>query len=186
MTESTICIELLTLPASNSDVQELAGLLVDAVASGAAVSFLAPLTQHAAGSWWQKMLSTSHPGAIFLVARDATGIVGTVQLHPAWAPNQPFRADIAKLIVHRRARGTGIGLRLMQAIQDAAQQASYRLLTLDAKRGAAAEKLYQRMGWIHVGTIPNFALDTDGVTLHDDAIYYKTLIDDGDSKPLAS
>jgi GNAT superfamily N-acetyltransferase len=109
------------------------------------------------------------------VARDSSGIVGTVQLHPAWAPNQPHRADVAKLMVHRRARGAGLGQRLMQAVQDAARQSGFRLLTLDVKRGAAAEKLYQHLGWIHVGTIPAFALDTDGRTPHDDAIYYLDL-----------
>jgi GNAT superfamily N-acetyltransferase len=138
------------------------------------VSFLAPLTLERAEDWWRKAISASGPGSIFLVARDAGGIVGSVQLHPAWAPNQPHRADIAKLLVHRRSRRTGLGTRLMQAIEDAARRAGFSLLTLDAKRGGAAERLYQQIGWTLVGTIPRYALDPDG-TPHDAVIFYTEL-----------
>src|SRR5262249_27284352 len=104
-----------------------------------------------------------------------TGIAGAVQLHPAWAPNQPHRADVAKLLVHRRCRRSGLGTRLVQGIEDAARTAGFSLLTLDAKPGAPAEHLYRRMGWTLVGTIPGFALDPDGKALHDDVIFYKRL-----------
>ena len=167
-------IEQLIPPVADSDLQELAQLLVDAVDSGAAVSFLAPLTLDRAQAWWRGVVSTSHPRAIFLVARDVGGIVGTVQLHPAWAPNQPHRADIAKLLVHRRCRRAGLGTQLMQAIEGAARTAGFRLLTLDAKRGATAEQLYRRLGWTTAGTIPGYALDSDG-TPHDAVIFYKQL-----------
>jgi GNAT superfamily N-acetyltransferase len=96
-------------------------------------------------------------------------------MHPAWAPNQPHRAEIAKLIVHRRARGAGVGQALMHAIEQAAGDAGFSLLTLDAKRGGAAERLYRRLGWIHAGTIPRFAMDGDGRTPHDAVIFYKDL-----------
>jgi GNAT superfamily N-acetyltransferase len=168
-------IERLTWPVSDADLQALADLLVDAVESGAAVSFLAPLTIERAEAWWRKTLSASHAGAIVLVARDAEGVVGTVQLHPAWAPNQPHRAEIVKLLVHRRSRRTGLGTRLMHAIEVAARQGGFSLLTLDAKRGGAAETLYRHLGWIHVGTIPRYALDPDGTTPHDAVIFYKDL-----------
>jgi GNAT superfamily N-acetyltransferase len=168
-------IERLNLPVSDSDLRDLADLLMDAVGSGAAVSFLASLTLEGAKDWWRKTIETSHAGAIFLVARDAEGIVGTVQFHPAWAPNQPQRGEIAKLIVHRRSRRIGLGTQLMQAIEDAARRDGFSLLTLDAKRGAAAEHLYRQLGWIHVGTIPAFAFDPDGITPHDDAIFYKLI-----------
>ncbi|MGQ0712869.1 MAG: GNAT family N-acetyltransferase [Gemmatimonadaceae bacterium] len=117
--------------------------------------------------------------AIFLVARDDDGIVGSVQLHPAWAPNQPHRGEIAKLLVHRRRRRLGLGMRLMRAIEEAARSAGYTLLTLDAKRGEAAEQLYRRMGWSYAGVIPRYALDTDGVTPHDTVIFYKHLDREG-------
>jgi GNAT superfamily N-acetyltransferase len=155
-------IERLILPAGDSDLRALAQLLVDAVESGAAVSFLAPLTLERAEDWWRGVISASRPGAIFLLARDAEGVVGTVQLHPAWAPNQPHRAEIAKLLVHRRSRRRGLGTQLMQAIEEAARGAGFGLLTLDAKRGEAAEHLYRRLRWTPVGTIPGYALDPDG------------------------
>jgi len=174
VTEQTHTIERLMLPASDSDLRALALLLVDAVESGAAVSFLAPLSLERAEDWWRKTVCGSHAGAIVLVARDADGIVGTVQLHPAWAPNQPHRAEVVKLLVHRRSRGKGLGTNLMQSIEEAARRAGFRLLTLDAKRGAAAERLYLRMGWIAAGTIPGYALDPGG-TPHDAVFFYKSL-----------
>ena len=175
MTGRGYLIERLILPVSDADLRALALLLMDAVASGAAVSFLAPLTLERAGEWWRTIVSASHSRAIFLVARDDAGIVGTVQLQPAWAPNQPHRGEIAKLLVHRRCRRMGLGLQLMQAIEDAARRSRFHLLTLDAKRGEAAEHLYRRMGWKLAGTIPRYALDPDGETAHDAVIFYKEL-----------
>jgi GNAT superfamily N-acetyltransferase len=170
-------IERLIAPVGDSDLRVLAQLLVDAVESGAAVSFLASLTLERAEDWWRTTIATAAPGAIFLVARDAEGIVGTVQLHPSWAPNQPHRAEIAKLLVHRRSRRSGLGTQLMKAIEDAARHAGFGLLTLDAKRGAAAEQLYRQIGWTHAGTIPRYALDPDGAW-HDAVILYKELSHD--------
>lgn len=175
MTDPAHAIERLIAPVSASDLRALAQLLVDAVDSGAAVSFLAPLTLVQAEDWWRKTFSASRSQAIVLVAREADQIVGTVQLHPAWAPNQPHRAEVVKLLVHRRNRRAGLGTRLMRAIEDAAQRAGFTLLTLDAKRGAAAEHLYRRLGWTCVGTIPGFALDPDGATAHDAVVFYKQL-----------
>lgn len=176
-------IEPLTLPITASDLQALAHLLVDTVESGAAVSFLAPLSLARAEDWWRTTITAAHAGAIFLIARDSAGIAGTVQLHPAWAPNQPHRAEIAKLLVHRRSRRAGVGTRLMQTIEAAAQQAGFRLLTLDTKRGDPAEHLYRQLGWIPVGTIPSYALDPDG-TPHDAVIFYKELQSAGASRAI--
>jgi ribosomal protein S18 acetylase RimI-like enzyme len=168
-------IERLALPVSDFDVRELARLLIDAVDSGAAVSFLAPLTPERAEAWWRRILSQARSGPIVLLARDAEGIAGTVQLHPAWAPNQPHRAEIAKLIVHSRCRGAGWGRLLMDSIESVARIEGFRLLTLDAKRGAAAERLYRRLGWTSAGTIPRYALDPDGTAFHDTVVFYKEL-----------
>jgi GNAT superfamily N-acetyltransferase len=167
-------IEPLSLPLSDSDAQGLGELLVDAVASGAAVSFMDDLTSDRAVAWWQRMTADASKRAIFLVARDGQGIVGSVQVHPAWAPNQPHRGELAKLLVHRRRRGKGLGRQLMHAIEDAARRAGFRLLTLDAKAGSVADRLYRELGWTHVGTIPRYALDPDG-TPHGAAIFYKEL-----------
>jgi GNAT superfamily N-acetyltransferase len=168
-------IERLVAPVSDPDLNALAELLVDAVDSGAAVSFLAPLTVERSRAWWRQTLDAAPARTIVLVARDDRGIVGTVQMHPAWAPNQPHRGEITKMLVHRRSRRQGVGVRLMQAIEDASREAGLRLLTLDAKQGGAAEQLYRRMGWTVVGVIPRYALDTDGVTPHGTVIFYKEL-----------
>ena len=167
-------IERLAPPVSAADLRALAALLVDAVDSGAAVSFLA-LTDAQAIEWWRRLFGAPASGTIVLVARDESGIVGSVQLHPAWAPNQPHRADVAKLIVHRRGRRRGWGERLMAAVEREAAGAGYRLLVLDSKRGDAGERLYRRLGWTVVGTIPRYALDTDGRTPHDTVVFYKEL-----------
>lgn len=174
MTRPSLAIERLPRPAADADVRALAGLLVDAVESGAAVSFMAPLDEGSAIAWWRSVLDGASPRAIVLVARDGSEIAGTVQLHPAWAPNQPHRAEIAKLLVDRKHRGSGLGTRLMEAIEAAAREAGFRLLTLDAKAGAAADRLYRRMGWTEAGTVPRYALDPDG-TPHDAVYFYKEL-----------
>jgi len=138
------------------------------------VSFLAPFTIGRAEDWWRTTISASRSGTIFLVARDSEGIVGTVQLHPARAPNQPHRAEIAELLVHRRGRRMGLGTQLMQTVEDAARRAGFSLLTLDTKRGDPAGRLYRDRGWTPAGTIPGYALDPDR-TPHDAVILYKEL-----------
>lgn len=168
-------IEELTRPVRESDIRDLARLLVDAVDSGASVSFLAPLSLARAEEWWRETLAHGHPRAAFLVARDDQGIVGTVQFHPAWAPNQPHRAEVVKLIVHRRGRRKGIGRALMLALEARARSGGFTLLTLDARRGEVAESLYRQMGWTHVGVIPGYALNADGSGPSDTVIFYKGL-----------
>jgi GNAT superfamily N-acetyltransferase len=172
---SAYVVEPLARPASDADIRDLARLLVDAVESGAAVSFVLPLPVERAEQWWRGMLASAAAGTVVLIARDADGIVGTVQMHPAWAPNQPHRAEIAKLLVHRRARRGGLGSQLMRAAEQAGTEAGFRLLTLDAKRGGAAEALYRRLGWTYVGMIPRFAVDPDGAAMHDDVLFYKEI-----------
>jgi ribosomal protein S18 acetylase RimI-like enzyme len=173
---TAIRIERIAHPdVSDEDFRQLAELLVDAVDSGAAVSFMAPLHRARAEGWWRKTFPGSLLRAIFLVARDADGIAGTVQMQPSWATNQPHRGEICKLIVHRRARGAGLGERLMRAIEVASRDAGFSLLTLDAKEGGAAVQLYRKLGWTEVGTIPDFALDPDGKAKHGTVIFYKRL-----------
>ena len=169
-------IERLNGPVADADIRGLAGLLMDAVDSGAAASFLATLTPETAERWWRSTLAEAPAGAVFLVARgDGGAVVGTVHLQPSWAPNQPHRGDIAKLLVHRSARRRGLGTRLMQAIEEEARRGGFTLLVLDTKRGDPADRLYRRLGWTVVGTIPRFALDPDGVTPHDTVVFYKDL-----------
>jgi len=167
-------IEQLESPVADADVRGLAALLVDTVNAGASVSFLAPLPLDQAEAWWRTTIAKIDEGAIVIVARDDGEVVGTVQLHPAWPPNQPHRADIAKLMVHRRARGKKLGTRLMLAVEEAARARGFTLLTLDTVPGSAAERLYLGMGWIAVGRIPGYALDPFGA-ITDTVVFYKQL-----------
>jgi ribosomal protein S18 acetylase RimI-like enzyme len=166
--------EVLTRPASDDDIHGLALLLLDATASGASIGFLDSLTLQTAEEWWHKSIANAGERAIFLIARDHEGIAGTVQLRPAAMPNQPHRADIAKLLVHRRARGQGLGRMLMQEMERRARTAGFTLLVLDTKRGDAAESLYRSAGWTEVGVIPGYALNPDG-TMCDTVVFYKNL-----------
>jgi len=167
-------IDELTRPLEASDVTALAHVLIDAVDGGASVGFLPPLGLPEAEAWWRNTLAGADERAAFVVARDETGIAGTVQLLPAWAPNQPHRAEIAKLLVHRRARRRGLGRALMEYAETRAQRAGFTLLTLDTKRGDDAERLYERTGWQRAGIIPGYALDPAG-TPCDTVIFYKML-----------
>jgi GNAT superfamily N-acetyltransferase len=167
-------VEALQSPPAAADLDDLAHLLVDAVESGAGVSFMRPFSADAARTWWRETLEAADRRAVFLVARDEHGIAGTVQLHPALAPNQPHRADVAKLMVDRRARRRGVGRALVDAIETHARAAGFTLLTLDTVRGDAAEQLYAAAGWQRVGVIPGYALSPDGV-LCDTVVFYKKL-----------
>jgi ribosomal protein S18 acetylase RimI-like enzyme len=160
----------LPLPVSDRDLAEVAALLVDAVDGGASTSFLPPLSVERATAWWLGALAEP---TLTLVARDDAGICGCVQLCPAWAPNQPHRADIAKLLVHRRARRRGLGRALMHEIE-ARAAGRFTLLTLDTRRGDDADRLYRALGWTVAGVIPDYAIDRDGVP-HDSVFFYKTL-----------
>lgn len=155
-------IEPLSRGVSASDLDELAELLCDAVASGASVSFLPPLTPERARAYWHTVLDRAHQRSVTLVARDERGIVGSAQLQPAGVQNQPHRADVAKLLVHRRARRRGIGRALMLELEKWATLGGFSLLTLDTKQGDAAEHLYEGMGWKRAGLIPGYALDAEG------------------------
>jgi GNAT superfamily N-acetyltransferase len=167
-------IEALVRPVTDDDIRDLGRLLLDAVDSGASVSFMAGIDEEFAERWWREVLAKSSERTIFLIARDDEGIAGSVQLHPAWAPNQPHRADVAKLLVHRRARRKGVGAMLMREIESRARAAGFTLLTLDTVRGEAAELLYRREGWTEVGVIPRYALAPDGA-MCDTVVFYKAL-----------
>jgi GNAT superfamily N-acetyltransferase len=109
-----------------------------------------------------------------VVARDADRIVGTVQLQPAWAPNQRHRAEVTKLLVLRAARRSGVARALMTEIERQARSAGFTLLMLNTKKGDAAEPLYESLGWVRVGVVPGYALDPAGVP-GDTVIFYRKL-----------
>lgn len=159
---------------SEDDLRGLSALLLDAVDSNAGISFMPGLTQAEGEAWWRSLLTTMPARAVVLVARDADGIAGTVQVQPSWAPNQPHRGDLAKLIVHRRRRGEGLAHALMAAAEREAVAEGLTLLVLDTCKGSAAEQLYTSMGWVRVGEIPDFALNPDG-SMCATVFFYKRL-----------
>lgn len=155
------------------EAEALGALLKDCVDGGASVSFMADLTLADAVAFWQVELTTQDGRAI-LVARDEVGICGVVQVIPAWPPNQPHRADIAKMLVHRRARRRGLGEALLAAAEQAAREMGRTVLVLDTVTGGDAERLYMRAGWIAVGSIPDYALMPDGA-LCATTVFHKAL-----------
>src|SRR5215469_2320449 len=175
-TERRDGVAIRLLPAlSDSDIEQLADVLVDCVAGGASVSFMHPLARDKAMAFWRRLADdVARGGRMLLVARDAGGIVGTVQVIPAQPDNQPHRADIAKMLVHRRARRRGVGSALMRAAEDAARAAGKTLLVLDTVTGGDAERLYARLGWTFVGVIPEYALWPRG-GLCSTSLYYRKL-----------
>lgn len=152
----------------------LAQVLIDCVAGGASVSFMHPLPFEKALAFWQGAARDVARGArAVLVAEDADGIAGTVQLVLEQPENQPHRADLSKMLVHRRARRRGIGEALLHAAEEAAREAGKSLLVLDTANDTAA-RLYSRLGWILVGTVPGYALWPQG-GLCATTFYYRRL-----------
>jgi GNAT superfamily N-acetyltransferase len=154
----------------------LTDILLDCVDGGASVSFMAPLSRDKAQAFWRGVLESMARGErIVLVARDDQGrISGTVQVVVAQPENQPHRADVAKMLVHRRARRQGLGQALMRAAETEALKARKTLLVLDTASDAA-ERLYTRAGWIECGRIPGYALLPNGQPCAT-AYFYKQLV----------
>jgi GNAT superfamily N-acetyltransferase len=144
---------------TDAQIDQLASVLVDCVEGGASVSFMHPLTHERAAAFWRGVAQGVAAGErALLVAEDAQGICGTVQLVLAQPENQPHRADLAKMLVHRRMRRRGLGAALMEAAETTARDCDKALLVLDTVTGDSGERLYQRMGWQRVGVIPAYAL----------------------------
>ena len=173
MTEPTI--RRLIEP-TETHVRGLADLLLDCVAGGASVSFMAPLSMERATAFWRGVVVGVGRGErALLVAEDADGeIVGTVQLVLAQPENQPHRADVAKMLVHRRARRQGLAAALMRAVERVAADEGKSLLVLDTVTGGEAERLYERLGWQRCGVIPDYALWPNG-GLCATTVLFKTL-----------
>ena len=153
----------------------LAEVLLDCVEGGASVSFMASLSKAEAESFFEKVVDGVQRGdRILLAAFVDSQLVGTVQILIATPPNQTHRADVAKLLVLRSARGQGVGAKLMQQVEEASRLAGKTLLVLDTVTGDAAEKLYLRLGWTRAGVIPNYAMYPDGRWC-DTTIFWKQL-----------
>jgi GNAT superfamily N-acetyltransferase len=159
----------------DASLEGLADLLIDCVEGGASVSFMSPLTRDRALAFWRRVAQGVAAGErAVLIAEDANGICGTVQLVLAQPENQPHRADLAKMLVHRRARRHGLGAALARGAEAMARDCGKTLLVLDAVTGGDAARLYERMGWQRVGDIPGYALWPSG-GLCSTTVYYRNL-----------
>ena len=173
---NSIQITTLTPAQAAAAVPGLAAVLVDCVAGGASVSFMPPFGQADAEAYFAKIAQEVAQGRTILLAASREGrVLGTVQLGLDLPPNQPHRADIKKMLVHRDGRNHGVGAALMAAVEGAARSAGRSLLVLDTITGAAGERLYARMGWTRVGNIPDYALMPDG-TAASTTIFYKRVV----------
>lgn len=174
MTAVTWSIQRLRL-LDDEHIGGLAEVLIDCVEGDASVSFMHPLTRERAVAFWRRVAQAIISGErALLIAEDAQGICGTVQLVLAQPENQPHRADLAKMMVHRRVRRQGLGAELVRAAEAMARDCGKTLLVLDAVTGGDAARLYERMGWERVGDIPGYALMPRG-GLCSTTVYYRYL-----------
>lgn len=172
---SDVRIERLDVDAARKHRDDVAAVLADCVDGGASVSFMAPFSHDDAVEFFVSLEDEIAAGTrVLLAAFDDGALVGTVQVTAAWPPNQPHRADVAKLLVRRSARNRGIGRLLMERAEAEARHEGWTLLVLDTVTGDPAERLYERMGWTKVGVIPSYALYPDGRPC-DTTVFYKEL-----------
>jgi GNAT superfamily N-acetyltransferase len=168
-------ISAVSAPVTEASLEQLASVLVDCVEGGASVSFMSPFSQGQAVIFFRKVATSVGSGdTILLAARLAGKIVGTVQLGLDTPPNQPHRADVKKLLVHRSARGHGVGAALMDRVEEEARRRGRWLLVLDTVPGENGHRLYLRQGWTPTGIVPDYALFPDGRRC-DTAIMWKRL-----------
>lgn len=170
-------VEIRRLDAADAraNLDGLAAVLVDCVEGGASVGYLLPFSHEEARAVYAGYADEVERGRRLLLAAFVDGaLVGTVQVVFAPHPNQPHRADVARMLVHRSARRRGLGARLMEAAEREARATGKTLLVLDTVTGDDAERLYERLGWTRVGVIPGYALYPDGRPC-DTTVFFKRL-----------
>ena len=157
----------------DAQIDGLADVSIDCVDGDASVGFMHPLTRDHAVAFWRRVAQAVAAGdRALLVAEDARGVCGTVHVVLAQPENQPHRADVTKMLVHRRARRQGLGAALMRAAEATARDCGKTLLVLDAVTDGDAARLYERLGWTRVGVIPGYALFPRG-GLCSTTVYYR-------------
>jgi ribosomal protein S18 acetylase RimI-like enzyme len=167
-------IRELTIAEYNASVPRLAEILVDAVDSGAGVTFMHPLAQDVAEAYWMKQKSDVASGQTTIFIAEENGVIaGTVMLQKVWPPNQPHRCEVAKLLVHRDFRRRGLATLLMQALEVKARGLGFTLITFDTVAQSPAEALYRQLGFTCAGYIPNYAYARG--KLDGTALFYKQL-----------
>ena len=161
----------------DADLDALAEILHAAVHGGAGVSFVVPFALDEARRFWRDRVlpGVRDRSRRVLVARIEGRIVGTVQLDLPWPPNQPYRADVGKMLVHPSARRRGIARRLMLALEELARGEGRTLLMLDTVTGSHAEALYRSLGYTVYGVVPGFALGSLTNAPEDCTFMYKAL-----------
>lgn len=169
-------VRVLDAPAAKKHLDDLAAILVDAVEGGASVNFMLPFGRSEALAFWRPIPAQVAAGDIVLLGAFLDGaLVGTVQLHPTPKPNQPHRADIAKMLVLRSARRQGLAKALLRRVEEEALARGRTLLTLDTITDSPAEKLYASLGYVRAGVIPGFALMPEGGKPAPTSVLYKQL-----------
>lgn len=169
-------VAVLDGPAAEAHLQDFADVLIDAVRGGASVSFMLPFGRDDALAYWRRVLDHVAAGEVVLLgASTGDRLDGTVQLHLDTPPNQPHRADVAKLLVHSRARRGGLGRALMAAAEAEALRRGRRLLTLDTLTDNPAARLYDGLGYTRAGAIPGYALMPDGSGPETTVVFWKRL-----------
>jgi ribosomal protein S18 acetylase RimI-like enzyme len=176
----SVVIEGLGADRAEREVPNLVGLLKDAVDSGASVGYLPPLAEAEGEAYWRGVVEDVRRGScVLLGAREADGaLVGTAQLLLAMRPNGSHRAEVAKVIVHTKARRRGMGRALMLALEERARRLGRTTLVLDTRRGDPAEQLYASVGYTLAGVIPRYARSANGA-LDPSAFYYRLLTEGG-------
>jgi GNAT superfamily N-acetyltransferase len=160
---------------AREQLDALAGVLADCVAGGASVGYMEPFTHAEARAVYEDYVRDAEQGRRIILGAFLNGdLVGTAQLVVAVPPNQPHRADVARVLVHRSARRRGFAQRLMEQLEQEARAEGKTLLVLDAVTGGDAARLYERLGWNEVGVIPDYALYPDG-RFCDTTVFWKTV-----------
>jgi acetyltransferase len=159
-------------------IDQLAGLLIDAVESGASVGFLPPLGTEEALGYWREVIAAMRQGRRVLLAAlegDLGDVIqGSVQLDLETRANGNHRAKGMKLFVHRRARRRGLAKALMSELEAAARRLGRTLLVMDTRKGGEAEKMCESLGYVRYGEVPNYARSADG-QLHTTVFFYRQL-----------
>jgi ribosomal protein S18 acetylase RimI-like enzyme len=168
-------IEIRPLAALPDTVEQLTEMLVETVAAGGSVSFMHPLAPEVAAAFWRKSLASAERGErVVLGAFDGEDLVATVTLLLDFPPNQPHRAEIAKMMTSLSHRGRGIATRLMRAAEELAVEKAKTLLVLDTAAEEGAAPLYERLGFSLAGEIPDYALKPHG-GLTGTLVYWKRI-----------
>lgn len=160
---------------SNQQISELSHLLITCVEAGASVSFMLPLTETKAQTYWQDINTSLQQGErlVLIAVTEAGELVGSVQIVLNQPENQPHRADLSKMLVHPKARRQGIAATLLTTAEKVAQTRGKNLLVLDTAN-PEAERVYERGGWQRCGVIPDYALWPTG-GFCDTTFFYKKL-----------